>query len=326
MAGHLGRLPPHRRGVGLPRRRPVRRRRRCRRTGWRRCRLGHPLRGVGALGRRLRRRAHRRRRLVGRAAVLTGRPAAPRWRSVLVRAMVLGAAAIVAALPLRIARIGGGLDALRDDEFLGASLRGPIGVSTAVTAIGLVVTAMLAARASARQHGLDRRGDRVRRPRRVRHRGPHALAAPAGVDDRLRRRRTSPRRRSGWVASPGSSSPSGRPRRPSEWDGWSPGSVPRPSSRSSSSRPPVSACRGWCCRRGATWCRRATASPCSPRSSSWPSSSCSARSTTVGWCRRSAPGPRRPRSGVGSRGSCRSSWPSSSPSSPSPPCSSPGRP
>lgn len=77
--------------------------------------------------------------------VLTGRPAEGRWRSVLIRAMVLGAAAIVAALPLRIARIGGGLDALRDDDFLGESLRGPVGVATAVTAVGLVVTALLAA-------------------------------------------------------------------------------------------------------------------------------------------------------------------------------------
>ena len=79
------------------------------------------------------------------ALVLTGRPAGGRWRPLLIRAMVLGAAAIVAALPLRIARIGGGLDALRDDDFLAESLRGPLGVATAVTAIGLIVTALLAA-------------------------------------------------------------------------------------------------------------------------------------------------------------------------------------
>jgi copper transport protein len=70
-------------------------------------------------------------------------PAEPTWRMVVGRAMVLGAVAIVAALPFRIAKVGGGLDALRDDDFLWASLRGPIGVATAVTAIALVVTAGL---------------------------------------------------------------------------------------------------------------------------------------------------------------------------------------
>ncbi len=79
------------------------------------------------------------------ALVLTGTPAAGRWRSLLVRAMVLGAVAVVAALPLRIARIGGGLDALRDDDFLAESLRGPVGVAAAVTAVGLTVMALLAA-------------------------------------------------------------------------------------------------------------------------------------------------------------------------------------
>ena len=60
-------------------------------------------------------------------------PAEPAWRMVVGRAMVLGAVALVAALPFRIAKVGGGLDALRDDDFLWASLRGPIGVATAVT-------------------------------------------------------------------------------------------------------------------------------------------------------------------------------------------------
>ena len=50
------------------------------------------------------------------------------------KAAVLGAVALVAATPFRIARLGGGLDALRDNDVLTAALRGPIGVSTAVTA------------------------------------------------------------------------------------------------------------------------------------------------------------------------------------------------
>jgi copper transport protein len=57
--------------------------------------------------------------------------------------MVLSAVALVAALPFRIARVGGGLDALRDDDFLGASLRGPIGVATAITVVALLVTVAL---------------------------------------------------------------------------------------------------------------------------------------------------------------------------------------
>jgi copper transport protein len=56
---------------------------------------------------------------------------------------VLGAVALVAATPFRIARLGGGLDALRDDDVLTAALRGPIGVSTAVTALALLVAAVL---------------------------------------------------------------------------------------------------------------------------------------------------------------------------------------
>ena len=70
-------------------------------------------------------------------------PAEPAWRMVIGRAMVLGAVTLLAALPFRIAKVGGGLDALRDDNFLWATLRGPIGVATAVTAIALLVTAGL---------------------------------------------------------------------------------------------------------------------------------------------------------------------------------------
>jgi copper transport protein len=59
------------------------------------------------------------------------------------RAAVLGAVAAVASIPLRIARVGGGMGALRENDLLGESLRGPIGVSTAVTAAALLVLAGL---------------------------------------------------------------------------------------------------------------------------------------------------------------------------------------
>jgi len=78
-------------------------------------------------------------------------PAEPAWRMVVGRAMVLGAVAIVAALPFRIAKVGGGLDALRDDDVLWASVRGPIGVATAVTAGALLVTAALMGPARSRR-------------------------------------------------------------------------------------------------------------------------------------------------------------------------------
>jgi copper transport protein len=64
-------------------------------------------------------------------------------RSLVSRAAVLGAVAAVASIPLRIARVGGGMGALRENDLLGESLRGPIGVSTAVTAAGLLVLAGL---------------------------------------------------------------------------------------------------------------------------------------------------------------------------------------
>lgn len=66
-----------------------------------------------------------------------------RSRALVVRAAVLGAVALVASVPLRIARIGGGLGALRDDDLVVESVRGPIGVSTAVTAGGLLAVAAL---------------------------------------------------------------------------------------------------------------------------------------------------------------------------------------
>jgi copper transport protein len=66
-----------------------------------------------------------------------------RVRAVAVRGAVLGAVAALVAMPLKIARLGGGLGALRDNDLLGASLRGPIGISTGVTAAALLVLAGL---------------------------------------------------------------------------------------------------------------------------------------------------------------------------------------
>jgi copper transport protein len=55
---------------------------------------------------------------------------------------VLGAVALLAAAPFRIARIGGGLDALRDNAVIEASLRGPIGQATVVGAVALLALAV----------------------------------------------------------------------------------------------------------------------------------------------------------------------------------------
>jgi len=62
------------------------------------------------------------------------------------RAAVLGSVSLVAGVPLRIARLGGGLGALQDNDLLIASLKGPIGVSTLVTAASLLVLAGIAGR------------------------------------------------------------------------------------------------------------------------------------------------------------------------------------
>ena len=66
------------------------------------------------------------------------------------RAAILGATALIAAVPLRIARLGGGMGALRDGDLLAESLRGPIGISTAVTAAGLLALAAFAVAAQQR--------------------------------------------------------------------------------------------------------------------------------------------------------------------------------
>ncbi len=71
-------------------------------------------------------------------------------RDVTSRAAVLGAVALVAAVPFRVARLGGGLDALRDNDVLMSALRGPIGVSTAITANALLLLAVLVDRRVAR--------------------------------------------------------------------------------------------------------------------------------------------------------------------------------
>jgi copper transport protein len=62
--------------------------------------------------------------------------------SLAVRSAVLGAVALVAAVPFRIARVGGGLDALSDNDVLTTELKGPIGQAVAVTALGLIAFAI----------------------------------------------------------------------------------------------------------------------------------------------------------------------------------------
>jgi copper transport protein len=79
------------------------------------------------------------------------RPFRTRIRGLVGRAAVLGAVAAVASIPLRIARVGGGMGALRANDLIGESLRGPIGVSTAVTAAGLLVMAGLVEPATSRR-------------------------------------------------------------------------------------------------------------------------------------------------------------------------------
>ena len=66
----------------------------------------------------------------------------PAWPAVVRGAAIAGVIVMVVALPLRAARVGGGLDALSDSSFVGDTLRGPLGVSTLVTVIGLVVLAV----------------------------------------------------------------------------------------------------------------------------------------------------------------------------------------
>ena len=101
---------------------------------------------VGAHRLRLCRRAGRRSDCGGSCVVILDRvgaassPRRPRGgtprqvtRQVVVRAAIIGATTMVASLPFRIARVGGGLDALGNNDVLVPFLRGPIGESTAVT-------------------------------------------------------------------------------------------------------------------------------------------------------------------------------------------------
>ena len=57
----------------------------------------------------------------------------PAWPAFVRGAAIAGVIVMVVALPLRAARVGGGLDALSDSSFVGDTLRGPLGVSTLVT-------------------------------------------------------------------------------------------------------------------------------------------------------------------------------------------------
>ena len=65
-------------------------------------------------------------------------------RQVAVRAAIIGATTMVASLPFRIARVGGGLDTLGKNDVVVSLLRGPIGESTAVTVAGLLLVAIIA--------------------------------------------------------------------------------------------------------------------------------------------------------------------------------------
>lgn len=70
-----------------------------------------------------------------------GDPLRRRWDGVVVRAAVLGAVGLIASAPFRIARVGGGLDALRDDDIISSTLRGPIGLSLGVSVVALLALA-----------------------------------------------------------------------------------------------------------------------------------------------------------------------------------------
>ena len=89
------------------------------------------------------------------------------------RAAVLGAVSLVAAVPLRIARLGGGLGALRDNALLAESLKGPLGVSTLVTAVALLVLAGMAGRDDASVSTADSPGRSLT--------APDALGVVAGL-------------------------------------------------------------------------------------------------------------------------------------------------
>lgn len=79
---------------------------------------------------------------------------AHRWDATTVRAAVVGALGLLAATPWRIARLGGGVGALGDDDLIRSSLRGPIGLSLAVTVVALLALAAALDRRAPRGIGL----------------------------------------------------------------------------------------------------------------------------------------------------------------------------
>ena len=73
------------------------------------------------------------------------------WRVLVRNAAIVGICALLVGLPARAARLGGGIDALDDGEFVAETLRGPIGMSTAVTVAALVaLVALVSGRRSGR--------------------------------------------------------------------------------------------------------------------------------------------------------------------------------
>jgi copper transport protein len=62
---------------------------------------------------------------------------------------------------LRIARLGGGLGALRENDLLAEALKGPLGISTLVTAVALLVLAGIAGRDAGRTGDGSGTGDRA---------------------------------------------------------------------------------------------------------------------------------------------------------------------
>jgi len=75
-----------------------------------------------------------------------GRAGSSPLEPLIVRSAVMSAVMLVGAVPFRIARVGGGLDALRDNEVLAAELGGPIGQSVIVAALGLLAFAVVVER------------------------------------------------------------------------------------------------------------------------------------------------------------------------------------
>lgn len=69
-----------------------------------------------------------------------------RWERLIVRSAVLAAVCLYASVPFRIARLGGGMEALRDNELFVDLLTGPIGWSTGITTLGLFTVGVITER------------------------------------------------------------------------------------------------------------------------------------------------------------------------------------